>query len=223
MNVRLAPSILSADPTRLGEAVRLVEGLGADLLHVDIMDGHYVPNLTFGPSLVSALKKMSSLPVDVHLMVDNPAHIIPLFLQAGADWVSFHIEASTHLHRDLHQIKAAGRKAGVALNPATPPQLLSDILPDLDFVLVMCVNPGWGSQSFIPACREKIRRLKNWLTGMRLDTPVSVDGGVKADNIGDLVSDGAEVLVIGSAIFSSADPGEVFSRMKEAAGGRTRA
>ncbi|MBN2198771.1 MAG: ribulose-phosphate 3-epimerase [Candidatus Aminicenantes bacterium] len=213
MSVRLAPSILSADPTRLLEAVRIVEGLGADLIHVDVMDGHYVPNLTFGPGLVSALKKITPLPLDVHLMVDEPERIIPLFLKAGADWLSFHPEASTHVHRDLHQIKDAGRKAGLVLNPASPLDLLSEILPDLDFVLVMCVNPGWGSQDFIPACRDKIRRLKKRIAGAGLTVPISVDGGVKADNIAALVSDGAEILVAGSAIFSETDPGKAFTRL----------
>ncbi|OGD26392.1 MAG: ribulose-phosphate 3-epimerase [Candidatus Aminicenantes bacterium RBG_13_63_10] len=213
MSVRLAPSILSADPTRLLEAVRLVEKAGAELIHVDIMDGHYVPNLTFGPGLVSALKKASPLPVDVHLMVDNPERIIPLFLQAGADWLSFHPEASAHIHRDLHLIKSAGRKAGLALNPATSPEILSEILSDLDFILVMCVNPGWGSQPFIPSCRDKIRRLKQRIASLGLNIPISVDGGVKADNVAALVSDGAEILVAGSAIFSDPDPRQAFLRL----------
>ncbi len=213
MSVRLAPSILSADPTRLLEAVRLVEKAGAELIHVDIMDGHYVPNLTFGPGLVSALKKASPLPVDVHLMVDNPERIIPLFLQAGADWLSFHPEASAHIHRDLHLIKSAGRKTGLALNPATSPEILSEILSDLDFILVMCVNPGWGSQPFIPSCRDKIRRLKQRIASLGLNIPISVDGGVKADNVAALVSDGAEILVAGSAIFSDPDPRQAFLRL----------
>jgi ribulose-phosphate 3-epimerase len=217
MKVSLAPSILSADPTALGQAVRLVEEMGADLVHVDIMDGHYVPNLTFGPSLVTALKKKTSLPIDVHLMVSQPAQMLPLFLRAGADWISFHLEASRHVHGDLYQVKKAGKKAGLALNPGTPIHLLSDILPDLDFVLLMCVNPGWGSQSFLPFCRDKIRRMSRWLRGQRLDIPIAVDGGVNAENIEDLVQDGADVLVIGSAIFNSPDPREAFLKMKQAA------
>lgn len=219
MSVRLAPSILSADPMRLGDAVRLVEELGADMIHVDIMDGRYVPNLTFGPGLVSALKKFTSLPLDVHLMVDEPDRIIPLFLKAGADWLSFHPEASAHVHRDLHHIKDAGRKAGLVLNPATPLDVLSEILPDLDFVLVMCVNPGWGSQAFIPSCRDKIRRLKKRIAASGGNIPISVDGGVKADNIAELVSDGAEVLVAGSAIFSDPDPAQAFVRLGRLARG----
>jgi ribulose-phosphate 3-epimerase len=223
MNALLAPSILSADPTRLAEAVRLVEELGGDLLHVDIMDGRYVPNLTFGPGLVSALKKATPLPLDVHLMVEEPGSIIPLFLKAGADWLSFHPEASTHVHRDVHLIKDAGRKAGLALNPASPLGLLDEILSDLDFVLLMCVNPGWGSQPFIPSSRDKIRRLRKRLSDAGLNTPISVDGGVKADNIAGLVADGANVLVAGSAIFCEADPARAFQRLKRAArgGGRT--
>ncbi|MBM3297481.1 MAG: ribulose-phosphate 3-epimerase [Candidatus Aminicenantes bacterium] len=218
MSGRLAPSILSADPTRLLEAVRLVEGLGAGLIHIDIMDGHYVPNLTFGPELVRALKKHTPLPLDVHLMVDEPGRIIPLFLAAGADWLSFHPEASTHVHRDLYQIKEAGRKAGLVLNPATPPDVLSEVLPDLDFILIMCVNPGWGSQAFIPACRDKIRRLKKRIDEAGLNIPLCVDGGVKADNIAGLVADGAEVLVAGSAIFSDPDPAGAFNRLARLAG-----
>ena len=223
MSVRLAPSILSADPTRLQEAVRLVEGLGADLIHVDVMDGHYVPNLTFGPGLVSALKKITSLPLDVHLMVDQPDRIIPLFLKAGADWLSFHPEASTHVHRDVHHIKGAGRKAGLVLNPATPLDVLSEILPDLDFILVMCVNPGWGSQDFIPSCRDKIRRLKKRISDSGLTVPLAVDGGVKADNVAALVTDGADILVAGSAIFGDPDPAQAFRRMKRLAGGEKSA
>jgi len=217
MKVRLAPSILSADPTSLLQTVRLVEDLGADLIHVDIMDGHYVPNLTFGPGLVSALKKKTALPIDVHLMVSDPSRLVPLFLKAGADWISIHLEASTHLQADLQQIKDAGKKAGLALNPGTSLLLLNEILPELDFVLLMCVNPGWGSQALLPACPGKIRRMSRWLKGQNLDIPLAVDGGVKAENIEGLVRDGADVLVVGSAVFSSPDPGEAFRKIKQAA------
>jgi ribulose-phosphate 3-epimerase len=217
MKVRLAPSILSADPTSLLQSVRLVEDLGADLIHVDIMDGHYVPNLTFGPGLVSALKKKTSLPLDVHLMVNDPSRLVPLFLKAGADWISIHLEASTHLQADLQQIKDAGKKAGLALNPGTSLLLLNEILPELDFVLLMCVNPGWGSQALLPACPEKIRRMSRWLKGQNLDIPLAVDGGVKVENIEGLVRDGADVLVVGSAVFNSPDPGEAFRKIKQAA------
>ena len=217
MKVRLAPSILSADPTSLLQTVRLVEDLGADLIHVDIMDGHYVPNLTFGPGLVSALKKKTSLPLDVHLMVNDPSRLVPLFLKAGADWISIHLEASTHLQADLQQIKDAGKKAGLALNPGTSLLLLNEILPELDFVLLMCVNPGWGSQALLPACPEKIRRMSRWLKGQNLDIPLAVDGGVKVENIEGLVRDGADVLVVGSAVFNSPDPGEAFRKIKQAA------
>jgi len=217
MKVRLAPSILSADPTSLLQAVRLVEGLGADLIHVDIMDGHFVPNLTFGPGLVSALKKQTELPVEVHLMVDDPARMVPLFLKAGADWLSFHLETSPHVQAILQQVKDAGKKAGLAVNPGTSLLLLNEILPELDFVLVMGVNPGWGSQAFLPACRDKVRRMSRWLKGQNLDIPLAVDGGVKADNAEELVRDGADVLVVGSAIFNSPDPGEAFRKIKQAA------
>ena len=217
MKVRLAPSILSADPTSLLQTVRLVEDLGADLIHVDIMDGHYVPNLTFGPGLVSALKKKTALPIDVHLMVSDPSRLVPLFLKAGADWISIHLEASTHLQADLQQIKDAGKKAGLALNPGTSLLLLNEILPELDFVLLMCVNPGWGSQALLPACPGKIRRMSRWLKGQNLDIPLAVDGGVKVENIEGLVRDGADVLVVGSAVFNSPDPGEAFRKIKQAA------
>ena len=217
MKVRLAPSILSADPTSLLQAVRLVEGLGADLIHVDIMDGHFVPNLTFGPGLVSALKKHTGLPIEVHLMVDDPSRVVPLFLKAGADWVSFHVEASPHVQAILQQVKDAGKKAGLAVNPGTSLLLLNEILPELDFVLIMCVNPGWGSQAFLPRCRDKVQRMSRWLKAQNLDIPLAVDGGVKADNAEELVRDGADMLVVGSAIFNSPDPGEAFLKIKQAA------
>jgi len=217
MKVRLAPSILSADPISLLQAVRLVEGLGADLIHVDIMDGHFVPNLTFGPGLVSALKKHTGLPIEVHLMVDDPSWAVPLFLKAGADWVSFHVEASPHVQAILQQVKDAGKKAGLAVNPGTSLLLLNEILPELDFVLIMCVNPGWGSQAFLPRCRDKVQRMSRWLKAQNLDIPLAVDGGVKADNAEELVRDGADMLVVGSAIFNSPDPGEAFLKIKQAA------
>jgi len=217
MTVRLAPSILSADPTSLLSAVRLVEDLGADLIHVDIMDGHYVPNLTFGPGLVSALKNKTKLPIEVHLMVSDPSRVVPLFLEAGADWISFHVEASTHLQADLQRVKDAGQKAGLALNPGTPLLLLNEILPDLDFVLLMGVNPGWSSQAFLPGCRDKVRRMRRWLKAQNRDIPLVVDGGVKADNAEDLVRDGADVLVVGSAIFGTPDPAQAFRKIKQAA------
>ncbi len=216
--VLIAPSILSADFARIGEAVQMIEKAGADLVHVDIMDGHYVPNLTFGPQLVASLKKKTSLPLDVHLMVENPNAVIPWFLEAGADWISIHSEASVHLHRDITLIRESGRKAGLALNPATPIRVLHDILGDLDFVLLMCVNPGRGSQRFIERCRQRIRDLRGWIREQNLNTLVEIDGGVNLQNFDGLARDGAQVFVAGNAIFNHPRPGQAISLMKEMAG-----
>lgn len=217
MNVRLLPSILSADISRLGEAVEMAEKAGADMIHVDIMDGHFVPNLTFGPGLVSALKKRTRLPLNVHLMVSNPEDIIPLFLEAGADWVAFHMEATPHAHREVSLIKSQGRRAGIALNPATPLILLNEILPELDYVLLMTVNPGRGSQEIIDSSFDKIARLRQWVTGLGLDIPIEIDGGVHPGNVERLVRAGAELLVAGSAIFKAADPAATIRAMKATA------
>ena len=217
MKVRLAPSILSADFGRLTEAAQLAEQAGADLVHVDIMDGHFVRGLTFGPQLVASLKKKVKLPLDVHLMVDNPWDIIPLFLDAGADWVSFHLEATPHLHREVALIKAHKRRAGIALNPGTPLILLNEILKDLDYVLLMTVNPGRGSQLFIDSCLDKITRLSQWIAGMNLEIPVEVDGGVNLQNLERLVQAGASIIVAGSAVFAAEKPAEVIGRMQNIA------
>jgi ribulose-phosphate 3-epimerase len=215
--IAIAPSLLSADFANLEKAVRTVEAAGADLIHVDIMDGHYVPNLTFGPRLVGVLKKITALPLDVHLMVDRPDEVAPWFLEAGADWISIHAEASLHLHRDVSLIKSAGRRAGVALNPATPIEVLSEIGPDLDFILLMCVNPGRGSQPFIPSSREKIRTARAWLQGRGLKPLIEIDGGVSLENMAVLIRDGAQVFVAGHAVFGSPDPAEAVYRMKDIA------
>jgi ribulose-phosphate 3-epimerase len=213
--IRLAPSILSADFSRIGEAVQMLEEAGADWIHIDVMDGHFVPNLTLGPQAVISLKKRTHLPIDVHLMVDNPGFFIPLFREAGADWISIHVEASVHLHRDITLIKELGGKAGIALNPATPIHLLSNILNELDYILVMSVNPGFGGQRFVASTHQKIRQLKNWINGQKLSIPIEVDGGINPDNAAGLIREGAEILVVGAAIFTSPDPHRVISRLKE--------
>jgi ribulose-phosphate 3-epimerase len=216
--VLIAPSLLSADFARLEDAVRLVETGGADLIHVDVMDGHFVPNLTFGPRLVARLKTATRLPLDVHLMVSRPDVVAPWFIEAGADWISIHAEASLHLHRDVTAIKAAGRKAGVVLNPATPLSALDEILPELNHVLLMCVNPGRGSQPFIGSSRPKIRDLRRRIQERQLSVLIEVDGGVNLDNAAALAEDGARVFVAGNAVFGAPDPAEVVRRMRALAG-----
>jgi ribulose-phosphate 3-epimerase len=215
--VLIAPSILSADFARLGEAVRLAEESGADLIHVDIMDGHFVPNLTLGPQLVAAIRNETRLPIDVHLMVENPRAFVPLFHEAGADWISLHVEATAHLHKDLTMIRSFGRKAGAALNPATPIDTLQEVLGELDYVLIMSVNPGWGGQSFIPSCLEKIRRLHDWIRAEHLDIPIEVDGGIKLDNAAEIIRAGMEIVVAGSAIYDAPDPASAIRALKDIA------
>ena len=212
--MKIAPSILSADFAALGEAIARVEAAGADLLHVDVMDGHFVPNLTIGPPVIESVRKRTRLPLDVHLMIEEPERWVETYVKAGADYVTVHAEACAHLERALAMIREAGARAGVALNPSTPPEVLQYVLDDLDLVLVMSVNPGFGGQSFIPTAYEKIRRLR----AMLADRPVliSVDGGVKTDNAGLLAQAGADVLVAGSAVFGAPDPGAALAALRSA-------
>ena len=212
--MKIAPSILSADFAALGEAIARVETAGADLLHVDVMDGHFVPNLTIGPPVIESIRKRTRLPLDVHLMIEEPERWVVTYVKAGADYVTVHAEACAHLERALALIREAGARAGVALNPSTPPEVLQYVLDDLDLVLVMSVNPGFGGQSFISTAYEKSRRLR----AMLADRPVlvSVDGGVRADNAGPLARAGATVLVAGSAIFGAPDPGAALVALRSA-------
>jgi ribulose-phosphate 3-epimerase len=206
--IKLAPSILSADFARLGEQVRLVDKAGAELIHVDVMDGHFVPNLTLGPVIVKWIKSWTERPFDVHLMIENPDQFIPDFLKAGADFIAVHAETLPHLQRTLSLIRAGGAGAGVALNPATPLTVIEEVLDDLDFVVLMSVNPGFGGQSFIPASLEKLSRLRALLKARgALDrVEIEVDGGVCKENIAELVRRGATWLVAGSAVYGGPDP-----------------
>ena len=204
--IELAPSILSADFSRLGEQVRAASQGGASVVHVDIMDGHFVPNLTIGPPVVKSLRRVTKLPLDCHLMIENADEFIPAFAEAGADWISVHQEACRHLNRTLHLIKAHNCLAGVVINPATPVDFLAEVLDIVDYVLVMSVNPGFGGQKFIPAALHKIRRLAE-IRGQRgLAYRIEVDGGVALDTVADVVRAGAEILVAGNAVFGSGDP-----------------
>jgi len=214
--MKISPSILSADFTRLGDEVRAVEEAGADYLHVDVMDGRFVSNITIGPLVVSALKRVTDLPLDVHLMIEEPERYVPQFAAAGAHIITVHAEATRHLHGTVQMIKSKGALAGVSLNPATPVSMLHDILDDLDLVLVMSVNPGFGGQSFIPVALEKIRALRSQITERGLATELEVDGGIKVDNIAEAARAGADVFVSGSGIFGSESYGETMLRMREA-------
>ena len=204
--IELAPSILSADFARLGEQVRAACEGGAAVIHVDIMDGHFVPNLTIGPPVVKSLRRATELPLDCHLMIENPDEFIPVFADAGADWISVHQEAVRHLNRTLHLIKSHDCQAGVVVNPATPVETLSEVLDIVDYVLVMSVNPGFGAQKFIPSTLHKMRRLAE-IRGQRgLSYRIEVDGGVALETVADVVRAGAEILVAGNAVFGSGNP-----------------
>ncbi len=203
--MKIAPSILSADFGRLAEEVRAVEAAGADYIHVDVMDGMFVPNITIGPGVVAALRKVTKLPLDVHLMVEEPSRYVDDFARAGADLIGVHVEACKHLHRALQQIRAAGKRPSVTLNPATPLDSISYVLEDVAQVLLMSVNPGFGGQSFIRAVLPKIRDLRAELDARGLAVDIEVDGGIKVDNIAEVAAAGATVFVAGSAVFESKD------------------
>lgn len=214
---KIAPSILSADFARLGDEVRAVAAAGSDYIHVDVMDGHFVPNITIGPLVVEAVRTVTDLPLDVHLMIENPDRYIPDFARAGADIIVVHAEATRHLHRTIQLIRSLGKKPGVSLNPATPLSHLEYILDDLDLVLLMTVNPGFGGQSFIEACLPKIHALRGMLDKRGLDTELEVDGGVKTDNIDRISHAGADVFVAGSAVFGSPDYAATITELKQRA------
>jgi ribulose-phosphate 3-epimerase len=204
--IELAPSILSADFARLGEQVQAAEEGGAKVIHVDIMDGHFVPNLTIGPPVVKSLRRVTDLPLDCHFMIENADDFIPVFAEAGANWISVHQEACRHLNRTLHLIKDHDCRAGVVINPATPVETLTEVLDIVDYVLVMSVNPGFGGQKFIPAVLHKMRRLAQIRSQRGLQYRIEVDGGVALGTVGDVVRAGAEILVAGNAVFGSGDP-----------------
>jgi len=217
--VKLAPSILSADFARLGEQVAEVAGAGADYIHVDVMDGHFVPNITIGPAVVASIRPLTTLPLDVHLMIEHPERYVAEFVKAGADIVTVHVEACSHLHRLVQMIKGLGVKAGVSLNPATPLGSIEEIISHVDLVLVMSVNPGFGGQSFIPSTLPKIAGVRRMLDDRKLSAELEVDGGISPDNAGEIVKAGADVLVAGNSVFRASEGiTEALRRLREAAG-----
>jgi ribulose-phosphate 3-epimerase len=212
----IAPSILSADFCRLGEEIAAAERGGAGVIHFDVMDGHFVPNLTVGPGVLKAVRRATKLPIDAHLMIENADRYLDAFIDAGADWISVHMEAVPHVHRTIAHLKNRGRRAGVVLNPATPLSALDEILPEVDYVLVMSVNPGFGGQKFIASSVDKIRRLKSAVSERGLSVQIEVDGGVDAGNARTLVEAGAGVLVAGSAVFDGGNAEAGVRRLLEA-------
>lgn len=215
--VEIAPSILSADFTRLGEQVAAVENAGASYIHFDVMDGHFVPNLTIGPFIVEWVRKATNLPIDAHLMIENPDNFIGSFAKAGARMISIHPEATYHVHRTINYIRQSGCKAGVVLNPATPLAMIEEVINDVDYVLLMSVNPGFGGQKFIPASLDKLRRLRALIQSSGSQARIEIDGGIGVENVAAVVAAGAEILVAGSAVFGKPDPGEAVRQLLSAA------
>ena len=212
----IAPSILSADAARLGEEIAAVEEAGADWIHVDVMDGRFVPNITMGPAIVGSLRKTTKLPFDVHLMIKNPDAFVQSFADAGADYITVHVEAVSHLHRSIELIKKTGKKAGVSLNPATPLNLVEEILPEIDLLLIMSVNPSFGGQQFIKSSLLKIKRAHEMIERLTGKTLLEVDGGVNLQNIASIAQAGADVLVAGAAIFGTRDYKKTIIALKDA-------
>jgi ribulose-phosphate 3-epimerase len=212
--VKIAPSILSADFSRLAEEIMDVERAGADYIHVDVMDGHFVPNITIGPLIVEAIRPVTKLPLDVHLMIQNPDQYIDAFAKAGADYLTVHVEACPHLHRTIHFIKSYGVKAGVVLNPSTPVETIKHIIDDVDIVLIMSVNPGFGGQKFIPNVIEKIKQVKEMANAKNLNLEIEVDGGVNEETAKHCIEAGATVLVAGSAVFTQKDRKKAISALR---------
>jgi ribulose-phosphate 3-epimerase len=222
VNVRVAPSLLAADFARLADALAQAEEGGADLVHVDVMDGHFVPNLTIGPPVVKALKRTSRLPLDVHLMIERPEETVAAYLDSGADWVSVHVEATAHLQRCLETIRRGGARAGAAVNPGTPVSSLAAVWNDLDFALIMSVNPGWGGQPFLRTSFDKVRRARAEALGTGGRAVIEVDGGVDPGNAAELVEAGAEVLVAGTSIYGQEDVKGAIATLRAAARGGVR-
>jgi ribulose-phosphate 3-epimerase len=214
--IDIAPSLLSADFSRLAEEIETVERAGAGVLHVDVMDGHFVPNITVGLPVVKAISRVTKLPIDAHLMISEPGRYAAEFVKAGANMVSVHVEADAHLHRTVMSIKSAGAKAGAVINPATPLESLQEILEFVDYVLIMSVNPGFGGQKFIPTALDKVRRLRHLIDQRGLPVRIEIDGGVDLNNIQQVVEAGAEIIVAGSAIFGSDDPAVAVRELREA-------
>ena len=216
--LRIAPSILASDFSRLGEEIRAVEAAGADWIHIDVMDGHFVPNLTIGPGIVEAVRRCTDLPLDVHLMIETPDRYVGDFASAGADTIGVHVEACPHLHRSIQTIKEAGVRACAVINPATPASAVEPILADVDQVLVMTVNPGFGGQKFIRSALSAVKQIRGWIQERDLDVDVEVDGGITADTIGEAAQAGANAFVAGTAVFGTDDYKAAIEALRQRSG-----